>query len=413
MQCINQRYFFLSMLIMSSACVDGKFNVDQFLTPAEQLDQDGDGFTIEQGDCNDQDISIYPNAQEICDGVDNNCNLEIDEESLIWEWTDSSVRWSAGVGVEMVEVTIDDEGWDDDDYMADGILDERQRYHFDSDGSLLRKEVDRGGDGIADISVSYSYNSLNLLATEDWDRGLDGRIDRRVSYTYNANGQLLRVERDDDADGIIEFRESFAYSAAGLIEHSIDEDGDGVLEEREIRVYSDSRLSEVSRYVGGSLDSWEVYQYASDGTLLYKEVDSNDDGDDILDSRFTYSPGESDGMRLIEVDHCLDGMVDDFYFEYYDSEGLLIKQGKDFDADEDADQILNLRYSVRGLEEMHSINTHTEDEELVSIETIEPKRFLQTTVIDTHFFEAYIEKDVSFTCLPLEPTEEASEKEEG
>ncbi|MCP4254851.1 MAG: hypothetical protein GY775_15890, partial [Candidatus Scalindua sp.] len=35
---------------------------------------DGDGFTIKQGDCNDGDTSINPDMQEVCDGVDNNCN---------------------------------------------------------------------------------------------------------------------------------------------------------------------------------------------------------------------------------------------------------------------------------------------------------------------------------------------------
>jgi hypothetical protein len=38
------------------------------------LDNDGDGFSTEQGDCDDNNIQVYPNAVEICDGIDNNCN---------------------------------------------------------------------------------------------------------------------------------------------------------------------------------------------------------------------------------------------------------------------------------------------------------------------------------------------------
>src|SRR4051812_42808425 len=34
-------------------------------------------------DCNDSNASVYPDAVEICDGLDNNCNGEIDE-SIIW-----------------------------------------------------------------------------------------------------------------------------------------------------------------------------------------------------------------------------------------------------------------------------------------------------------------------------------------
>ncbi len=38
-------------------------------------DFDGDGFTLEEGDCNDQDNTIHPQATEICgDGIDQDCS---------------------------------------------------------------------------------------------------------------------------------------------------------------------------------------------------------------------------------------------------------------------------------------------------------------------------------------------------
>ena len=43
--------------------------------PEPDIDNDGDGFTEEQGDCNDNDATIYPGAEEICDdGIDQDCN---------------------------------------------------------------------------------------------------------------------------------------------------------------------------------------------------------------------------------------------------------------------------------------------------------------------------------------------------
>jgi len=43
-------------------------------------DLDGDGYRGER-DCNDQDSSVHPGAEEICDGIDNDCNDQIDEAS--------------------------------------------------------------------------------------------------------------------------------------------------------------------------------------------------------------------------------------------------------------------------------------------------------------------------------------------
>ena len=39
-----------------------------------EADADGDGFGICQGDCDDSDASVYPGAPQLCDGKNNNCN---------------------------------------------------------------------------------------------------------------------------------------------------------------------------------------------------------------------------------------------------------------------------------------------------------------------------------------------------
>ena len=45
------------------------------------VDDDGDGQTENQGDCDDTNADIYAEAEETCDGVDNNCNNQTNEEN--------------------------------------------------------------------------------------------------------------------------------------------------------------------------------------------------------------------------------------------------------------------------------------------------------------------------------------------
>jgi hypothetical protein len=53
----------------------------------EPVDEDGDGYTTEV-DCDDENAAVFPSAVETCDGIDNNCDGEIDEAgaegSLTW-----------------------------------------------------------------------------------------------------------------------------------------------------------------------------------------------------------------------------------------------------------------------------------------------------------------------------------------
>lgn len=49
---------------------------------------DEDGFTESEGDCDDCDSAINPAADEICDGRDNDCDGEIDEDGATWYYLD-------------------------------------------------------------------------------------------------------------------------------------------------------------------------------------------------------------------------------------------------------------------------------------------------------------------------------------
>jgi hypothetical protein len=66
----------------------------KIIEPEEDIiveDIDGDGYSEEQGDCDDSNELIHPGIDESCDGVDNNCDGEIDENVLTTFYLDEDL----------------------------------------------------------------------------------------------------------------------------------------------------------------------------------------------------------------------------------------------------------------------------------------------------------------------------------
>jgi len=97
--------------------------------PSASVDDDGDGYTEDQGDCDDTDATVHPNAAETCgDGVDRDCSGDADDGSADLDgdgFVDAACPGGAACGDPDAEVHPaaqgDCDGLDDD---CDGDIDE-------------------------------------------------------------------------------------------------------------------------------------------------------------------------------------------------------------------------------------------------------------------------------------------------
>lgn len=78
----------LLVLLPFLGCTSDSSRADSSDPGAARVDQDGDGVTEAEGDCDDTRAEIYGSAVELCDNIDNNCNLEIDEGLAVEQWPD-------------------------------------------------------------------------------------------------------------------------------------------------------------------------------------------------------------------------------------------------------------------------------------------------------------------------------------
>jgi len=197
------------------------------------VDNDRDGYTTDT-DCNDNNPAIHPGAIEICNGLDDNCNLTVDEgfDRDLDGYTTcggdcNDANASIHPGVPEVCDSIDND--------CDGLVDEG----FDQDGDGYTTCGGDCNDANAQIHPNQpeACNGLddncNGLVDEDFDADQDG-------YTAcggdcnDANAQIHPNQPeacngvDDDCDGLVD--EGFPDTDGDRLADCIDpdDDNDGV-----------------------------------------------------------------------------------------------------------------------------------------------------------------------------------------
>ena len=217
--------------------------VEEFIT-----DADGDGYSEESGDCDDYDGSINIGAIEICDGVDNNCDGQIDEGVTTSFYADAD---GDGFGnAEYIEEACEpsegfvpngsdcddanDQVYPSADEICDGIDNDCNELVDDGLGIFRYQDSDFDGYGDADVIVEACQDALGLSmisgdcddsnvainpdaieVCDDVDNNCDGNVDEGVVQTYY-------IDADGDGFGDGNVVQEACYRPFGFAENGND-----------------------------------------------------------------------------------------------------------------------------------------------------------------------------------------------
>ncbi|MFT5584634.1 MAG: hypothetical protein ACI9VR_002219 [Cognaticolwellia sp.] len=260
----------LLSLALSTGCRSDKDVEDT--APVALADDDNDGFAVDV-DCNDLDAGVNPDAIEVCDGVDNNCDEQVDEGlgQTLYADADGDGYGDANVSQESCEAPL---GWV---LNADDCDDADPAFHPGAAEADCADPADYNCDG----SVGYADGDGDgFAACEDCDDSL---------ASANPDGTETCDDVDNDCNGLVDD----SASDAGTYYQDADADG-----------YGDARIFEAAcdqplGFVADNTDCDDLNASSYPGnTETCDGVDNDCDGDvdtTAIDQTTYYADADADG----------------------------------------------------------------------------------------------------------------------
>ncbi len=281
------------MVVLLFSChFDEKMSYPEGMIEERNQDRDNDGYTNIE-DCDDENPNIFPNQIEVCDGIDNNCNNQIDEGVQL-EFFEDHDDDGFGSGEEQLvceqQLGMVNNNLDCDDEnpeifpFAVEICDE-----VDNDcDDEIDEEVqiiaypDQDGDGFGDENTPISicqFNEQFLSDSSDCDDNNSETYPNATEYCdeidNNCNNQIdedvqnsYHQDFDNDGYGNPSVELLACFLPHGFVENTEDcNDENALIHPESIEV-----CDEIDNNCDGNIDIFNVY----DGEIFY--ADEDDDG---------------------------------------------------------------------------------------------------------------------------------------
>ena|GEM_PF-1343338 len=305
--------------LLTLAVTDARGNVERCVTDLVVdacTDDDGDGVTTCDGDCDDTDPEVSPEELEVLDGKDNDCDGDVDEETDLVD--------DDGDGYAEVDGDCDDtdaavnpgaeETWYDG---VDADCDEASDFDADRDG----QDTDAIGGLDCDDSDSLVYDG----AAETWYDGVDGDCAGDSDYDADGDGQ------DSSSYGGADCDDGDASTYLGAVDSwydGIDSDCDGA---NDYDADADGALSDV--YGGSDCDDTDPAVRPGASDTWYDGVDTDCSGGSDYDA--DGDGYDSDSYGGTDCDDASAGVHPGATEVWYDGVDTDCDGGSDYDADGD------------------------------------------------------------------------------
>ena len=278
----------VTLLALLYACRTTKDASDSDTQLVGMRDEDGDSYTVAEGDCDDGDAEVHPGATEDCDGVDDDCDGLADDGTVTTWYRDVD---GDGYGDPLLSEAACEQpagyvsaGTDCDD--GSSVIHPGQAEECDHLDNNCDGTVDEGVSSVWYVDADSDGYGDPTNDAEDCEAPMGYVADNTDCNDHNARAWPENDEIcdgvDNDCDGSVDEDLSTTY-------YYVDEDDDG-FGNNDVGIYA---CSQPSDYVtlGDDCDDTDPFRYPTaveadngiddncdgivDGTL---DIDDDDDG---------------------------------------------------------------------------------------------------------------------------------------
>ncbi len=350
-------------------------------------DADGDGYTESSGDCNDEDASVHPDAEELCDEIDNDCDGDIDEDAV-----DPSTFYADADGdgygdADTTETACSassgyvDDDTDCDDADATVHPEAPELYDLidnDCDGDIDEgTDTDDDGDGLSEQEGDCDDTDIDTYpGADEYCDGLDNDCDGDIDEDA-LDLSLFYADADSDGYGDADLSISECDAPSGFVSDDTDCDD------------SNFEINPGAEEVCDGLDN-NCDTLVDDGltTVFYADAD----GDGYGDPESTTEDCEAPSGYLTDSSDCDDTDAD------INPDAIESTDTVDNDCDGDIDELDGEWSGTIAVDVTGSAKGSCSDVFEMTVDTTSKVVFSGTGECDAGLFEAIVlEGDFSFS----------------